>query len=83
MPVVQCSSCHARYKVGLDKTNKVLKCQACGERFEAIALRASQTKKYGMPPMGGVGVGMDRMVILLTDQGSMRDGLLFPLERTE
>lgn len=56
MPVVQCSSCHARYKVGLDKTNKVLKCQACGERFEAIALRASQTKKYGMPPIGYVAI---------------------------
>lgn len=56
MPVVQCSSCHARYKVGLDKTNKVLKCAKCGERFEAIALRAAQAKAYGMPPMGYVAI---------------------------
>lgn len=56
MPVVQCSSCHARYKVGLEKTNKVLKCAKCGERFEAIALRAPQAKSYGIPPMGYVAI---------------------------
>ncbi|MBL8766687.1 MAG: hypothetical protein JNL94_04935, partial [Planctomycetes bacterium] len=56
MPVVQCSSCHTRYKVGLDKTNKVLKCQKCGERFEALALRAPQAKAYGIPPMGYVAI---------------------------
>jgi len=63
-----------------DQTQQRSRGDAEAHSYDADYIRALE---YGMPPAGGMGLGIDRLIMLLADQASIRDVIIFPAMRPE
>jgi len=66
-----------------ERFRQQLKEQVADEEVEIADEDFLQALEYGMPPTGGLGIGIDRMVMLLANQQSVREVILFPQLKTK